>query len=208
MASIAKLKGWGGWTPWLPTGHPVRHSLDAVIASEAKQSIAPHAETWIASRSLSSGAHSRDRLARNDVEVARQKTVIPREGGGSSTPRPIGSSIDVSGILDHPHSRVTTSEYGLAISRHELPGKLSGIFLQRGLDRFLVICPTSGFVAVIPGRCTASSPESISPQNVLPNGFRARDFVAPRNDDGSGITSAWNPAQDLLRCGDCQKEPS
>jgi hypothetical protein len=34
-----------------------------VIASEAKQSTAPHEESWIASsRSLSSGAHSRDPL--------------------------------------------------------------------------------------------------------------------------------------------------
>src|SRR5205809_5131389 len=38
-----------------------------VIASEAKQSIATsRTERWIASRSLSSGAHSRDPLARND----------------------------------------------------------------------------------------------------------------------------------------------
>ena len=37
-----------------------------VIASEAKQSMAQQAEAWIASRSLSSGAHSRDPLARND----------------------------------------------------------------------------------------------------------------------------------------------
>jgi hypothetical protein len=31
-----------------------------------KQSIYPRVEVWIASRSLSSGAHSRDPLARND----------------------------------------------------------------------------------------------------------------------------------------------
>jgi hypothetical protein len=36
-----------------------------VIASEAKQSILSSA-AWIASRRLSSGAHSRDPLARND----------------------------------------------------------------------------------------------------------------------------------------------
>jgi hypothetical protein len=40
--------------------------FEAVIASAAKQSIAAQKE-WIASRSLSSGAHSRDPLARNDV---------------------------------------------------------------------------------------------------------------------------------------------
>jgi hypothetical protein len=38
----------------------------AVIASAAKQSIYPCAAAWIASRSLSSGAHSRDPVARND----------------------------------------------------------------------------------------------------------------------------------------------
>ena len=38
----------------------------AVIASAAKQSRSPLAALWIASRSLSSGAHSRDPLARND----------------------------------------------------------------------------------------------------------------------------------------------
>jgi len=44
-----------------------RETVSAVIArSEAtKQSISRH--RWIASRSLSSGAHSRDPLARNDV---------------------------------------------------------------------------------------------------------------------------------------------
>src|SRR6266568_6827093 len=40
---------------------------------------------------------------------------------GSSTPQLLGSIIDVSGILDHPLSRVTTTEYDFAISRHELP---------------------------------------------------------------------------------------
>ena len=48
-------------------------------------------------------------------------TVVPREGGASSTPRLLGSIIGVSGILDHPPSRVTTMEYEAAISRHDLP---------------------------------------------------------------------------------------
>jgi hypothetical protein len=42
-------------------------SLRGALAT--KQSIARQAERWIASRSLSSGAHSRDPLARNDVEA-------------------------------------------------------------------------------------------------------------------------------------------
>jgi hypothetical protein len=46
----------------------IRPCLLCVIASEAKQSMGPQTEKWIASsRSLSSGAHSRDPLApRND----------------------------------------------------------------------------------------------------------------------------------------------
>src|ERR1700688_1303025 len=39
-----------------------------MINSATKQSIFPRGDRWIASRSLSSGAHSRDPLARNDAE--------------------------------------------------------------------------------------------------------------------------------------------
>ncbi len=46
---------------------------------------------------------------------------MPREGGASSTPRRIGSITAASGILGHPPSRVTTSEYASAFSRHVLP---------------------------------------------------------------------------------------
>src|SRR5215207_3040138 len=44
-----------------------RPSLRGALAT--KQSIARQADRWIASRSLSSGAHSRDPLARNDEET-------------------------------------------------------------------------------------------------------------------------------------------
>ena len=50
----------------------------------------------------------------------RTQLVIPRESGGSSTPRLLGSIITVSGILGHPPSRVTTTEYDFAISPHHL----------------------------------------------------------------------------------------
>src|SRR5262245_51826130 len=40
------------------------------------------------------------------------------------------------------------------------------------------------FPPVIPGRREASSPQSISPRVLPPDGFRARDVVAPRNDGG------------------------
>ena len=68
--------------------------------------MARHAERWIAPRSLSSGAHSRDPLARNNVEILkRHTTVMPREGGTSNTPQLLDSITVVSGILDHPPSR-------------------------------------------------------------------------------------------------------
>ncbi|MFK4487828.1 hypothetical protein ABIA45_002906 [Bradyrhizobium sp. USDA 336] len=38
--------------------------------------------------------------------------VIPREGGVSSTPRPLGSTLAVSGILDCPPPRAIDTEYG------------------------------------------------------------------------------------------------
>ncbi len=61
-------------------------------------------------------------LPRNDVEILKRHTaVVPREGGGSSTPRLIGLIIDVSGILDRPPSRTMTVEYDFAISRHDAP---------------------------------------------------------------------------------------
>ena len=71
---------------------------------------------------LDTGMDGLLRFARNDAEGRLCKhTVVSREGGGSSTPRPIGSIIDVSGILDHPPSRVMTTEYADTISRLEKP---------------------------------------------------------------------------------------
>ena len=62
------------------------------------------------------------RFARNDDEILkRHTTVVPREGGGSSTPRLLGSIIGVSGILDRPPSRTMTVEYDFAISRRDTP---------------------------------------------------------------------------------------
>jgi hypothetical protein len=55
-------------------GHSAR-----VIASEAKQSISPRQEKWIASRSLSSGAHSRHLFRRLlQRRRARQDYLDPR----------------------------------------------------------------------------------------------------------------------------------
>src|SRR6266550_4965586 len=59
----------------------VRPSAGPMINSATKQSIYPRVGRWIASRSLSSGAHSRDPLARNDG-----KTEPRNEPAGSNHP--------------------------------------------------------------------------------------------------------------------------
>ena len=61
-----------------------------------KQSIAPLAGAWIASRSLSSGAHSRDPLARNDG-------VIPCHAGtGAGSALPFANGRKVNAIRNAP----------------------------------------------------------------------------------------------------------
>jgi hypothetical protein len=54
------------WKHRAKTRNEIAKACLVVIASAAKQSTYPLAAPWIASRSLSSGAHSRDPLARND----------------------------------------------------------------------------------------------------------------------------------------------
>ena len=72
-------------------------------------------------------------LAMTWIGATQPKTVIPRESGGSSTPRPIDSITDVSGILDHPHARVMTTE-ALACSFFK---KQTFAFPRRGAPELL-----------------------------------------------------------------------
>ena len=52
-------------------------------------------------------------------------------------------------------------------------------------------CVTSGVtISVIPGRAPWRE-ESIGPQSLPLNGFRVRDFVAPRNDGGERAYRAY-----------------
>jgi len=58
-------------------------------------------------------------------ERSQPVPVIPREGGGSSTPRPFDSIMGVSGILDRPPSRAMTAvsmARTFAFPRHGSPG--------------------------------------------------------------------------------------
>jgi hypothetical protein len=80
--------------------------LRAVIASEAKQSIAPQQERM--------DCRVASLLAMTEERAKLQTPVIPRACGVSSTLRLIGSIIDVSGILDRPLSRTMTAESVLA----------------------------------------------------------------------------------------------
>jgi hypothetical protein len=57
----------------------------------------------------------------HDEAIAPLPAVMPSEGGASSTPRLLRSIAAASGILDHPPSRVMTTEYASAISRHVSP---------------------------------------------------------------------------------------
>jgi hypothetical protein len=63
--------------------------VSTVIASGAKQSLPQQAAKWIASRSLSSGAHSRDPLARNDADGPRQ--ALFARNGATNRPSPYAS---------------------------------------------------------------------------------------------------------------------
>jgi len=70
------------------------HLLQFVIARSVatKQSMVQQVERWIASRSLSSGAHSRDPLARNDDYVVRRSQAVEMAGYAANPPykRPDG----------------------------------------------------------------------------------------------------------------------
>ena len=67
-----------------------REVVSAVIASGAKRRSNPfflYAARWIASRSLSSGAHSRDPLARNDgLSTTAPQSLARRMGGAKRYP--------------------------------------------------------------------------------------------------------------------------
>ena len=98
----------GGSLP--PCNFPV------IARSEAtKQSMSPLAPLWIASRSLSSGAHSRDPLARNDdVEASgatnRPVGQISRRDKNLSSPRAKNIPLSPSGKSALPARAVSPDE--------------------------------------------------------------------------------------------------
>jgi hypothetical protein len=73
------------------------------------------------------GRRSSLKRFRRTFLVSTTKTVMPREGGASSTPRPIVSITTVSGILDRPPSRTMTTEYDCAFPRRVSPGSCDNV---------------------------------------------------------------------------------
>src|SRR5437899_9777300 len=66
----------------------IHDSLPVIARSSRDEAIHSFVERWIASRSLSSGGHSADPLARNDVGTDCQITICaPPPSSGRTTPK-------------------------------------------------------------------------------------------------------------------------
>jgi hypothetical protein len=93
-------------------------------ATATKQSISPQAALWIASRSLSSGAHSRGPLARNDDfgnarATNRPDGQISWRNENLSSPTVENISLSPSGKSVLPARPVLSRQEGRIASRHE-----------------------------------------------------------------------------------------
>src|SRR6059036_3202113 len=116
---------------------------------------------------------------------------------GSSTPQLLGSIIDVSGILDHPLSRVTTSEYDFAISRHELPEVClvtSRPLWQRAQGRPGACCTRGLACDLRKQNCTRAYRAAGAFRPSLRNGFTAYFVLFPENGSFASIVSGILPA--------------
>src|SRR5437899_12097300 len=116
---------------------------------------------------------------------------------GSSTPRLLGSIIDVSGILDHPLSRVTTSEYDFAISRHELPEVClvtSRPLAQRAQGRPGACCTRGLACDLRKQNCTRAYRAAGAFRPSLRNGFTAYFVLFPENGSFASVAGETDPA--------------
>src|SRR5439155_27052102 len=112
---------------------------------------------------------------------------------GSSTPQLLGSIIDVSGILDHPLSRVTTSEYDFAISRHELPEVCwitSRPLIQRAQGRPGACCTRGLACDLRKQNCTRAYRAAGAFRPSLRNGFTAYFVLFPENGSFASVACA------------------
>jgi hypothetical protein len=129
----------------------------------------------------------------------RRQIVIPWEGGGSSTPRPVGSITVVSGILGHPPSRVTTTEYAFAISRHVLSEVCISLALieirGRREDRVRAAPAVSRANAHEEhAHEHTGSAETLRPS--LRSGFTAYNVISPENGSFASVATR-TPSRDL-----------
>ena len=116
---------------------------------------------------------------------------------GSSTPQLLGSIIDVSGILDHPLSRVTTSEYDFAISRHELPEVClvtSRPLWQRAQGRPGACCTRGLACDLRKQNCTRAYRAAGAFRPSLRNGFTAYFVLFPENGSFASVVGGTLPA--------------
>ena len=115
--------------------------------------------------------------------LVRPKTVVPRAGGGSSTPRPLDSITDISGILDPAFAGMTT-EYALAFSRHDVPEACIFVTLsnQRAQGRPDARC-TRGLVCIcaLKKRAHEHTGSAGASRPSLRNGFTAYSVLSPVN---------------------------
>jgi hypothetical protein len=134
------------------------------------------------------------RCARNDGEVVTKYTaVVPRGGGGSSTLRLIGSITAVSGILDHPPSRVMTGEYVSAFSRRIAPEVC--IFVcppleQRAQGRPGACCTRGPACDLRKQNCTRAYRAAGASRPSLRNGVTAYFVLSPENGSFASVARA------------------
>ena len=126
---------------------------------------------------------------------------MPREGGASSTPRPILLTIDVSGILDHPPSRVMTTERACAFSRRVSPEFC--IFVcaprkSRAQGRPGACCTRGLACDLRKQNCTRAYRAAATLRPSLRNGFTAYFVLSPENGSFASVaTREVSPLPDL-----------
>src|SRR4029453_6832601 len=110
--------------------------------------------------------------------------VIPRACGGPSTPRLIGPITAASGILGHPPSRVTTTEYALAISRHNAPEacqKLPALLVRGRREDRVLAAPAVSRAICAKQNCTRAYRAAGAFRPSLRNGFTAYFVLSAEN---------------------------
>ena len=137
------------------------------------------------------------RCARNDVRIATHTPPSSPRRRGSSTPRLIGSITAVSGILDHPPSRVMTSECGAAFSRRWSPEVcifVCPLFKQRAQGRPGACCTRGLACDLRKQTCTRAYRAAGAFRPSLRNGFTAYFVLFPENGSFASVGSGTLPA--------------